>query len=144
MRTEPSDLDIICQVNDHPIHQDHQERTSRRKPDVLILLFNRAFEASSEENCHMGHDEFRLTSAATRPESRLFWEDILACIEFKRPTKKLAKPPPSYEVKEYTPTDPEFRCVEPSVPEARETVAASSAQIPAQPPASDPERKQRI
>jgi hypothetical protein len=89
----------------------------------------------------MTPDEFRLTSAAAKPESRLFWEDVLACIEFKRPTKKLTKPPPSYEVKEYTPTDPEFRYVEPSVPEAPETAAAGSG-TPAQPPTSEPERKQ--
>jgi hypothetical protein len=137
MPAEPSDLDIICQVNDYPILQDHQDRTSQRKPDVLILPC--ALETLRESHRDMTADEFRLTSAVDKPESRLFWEDVLACIEFKRPTKKLPKLPPSYEVKGYTPTDPEFRCVEPSVPEAPETAAASSGQTP---PVSEPERKQ--
>src|ERR1700710_2986712 len=69
----------------------------------------------------MTADEFRFTSAAGKPESRLFRHDVLACIEFKGPTKKLPKPPPSYEVKEYMPTDPEVRCVEPP----RNTLLAS-------------------
>jgi hypothetical protein len=142
MPAERSDVDIICQVNDYPILQDHQDRTSQRKPDVLILPCKCAFETLRESHRDMTADEFRLTSAADKPESRLFWEDVLACIEFKRPTKKLPKPPPSYEVKGYTPTDPEFRCMEPSVPEAPETAAASSGQTPAQSPISEPERKQ--
>ena len=141
MPAKRSDMDIICQVNDYPILQDHQDRTSQRKSDVLILPCKCALETLSEGNCDMMAEEFRLTSAAAKPESRLSWEDVLACIEFKRPTKKLPKPPPSYEVKEYTPTDPEFRCVEPSVPEAPETPSASSGQTPVQPPTCEPERK---
>jgi hypothetical protein len=99
MPAKRSDVDIICQVNDHPILQDHQDRTSQRKPDVLILPCKRALATLRKGYRDMTADEFRLTSAAAKPESRLFWEDVLACIEFKRPTKKLPKPPPSYEVK---------------------------------------------
>ena len=94
MPAKRSNIDIICQVNDHPILQDHQDRTSQRKPDVLILPCKCALETLSEGNRDMTAEEFRLTSAAAKPESRLFWEDVLACIEFKRPTKRLTKPPP--------------------------------------------------
>ncbi|OJA11349.1 hypothetical protein AZE42_13880, partial [Rhizopogon vesiculosus] len=49
----------------------------------------------------------------------------LACIEFKRPTKKLSKSPLSYEVTPYKSTNPEYRCVEHTVSDAPATAAAA-------------------
>jgi len=131
MLDAPSDLDIICQVNDFPIHQDHQGRTSKRKPDVVILPFKCAFACLPGENVDTGADDYKLISATKKPKKGFFWEDMLACIEFKRPTKKLSKCPLSYEVAPYMPTHPEYRRVEPPEPDAPATAAADSAQTPA-------------
>ncbi|OJA10657.1 hypothetical protein AZE42_07281, partial [Rhizopogon vesiculosus] len=121
MLDTPSDLHIMCQVNDCPIYQDHQERTSQQKPDVAILPFKCTFAALPEEK-HDGDN--RLINTATKQETRLVWKDMLACIEFKRPTKKLSKSPLSYEVAPYKSTNPEYRCVEHTVPDAPASAAA--------------------
>jgi hypothetical protein len=117
----PSDLHIMSQVNDYPISRDHQERTSQRMPDVAILPFKCAFAALPEEE----RDDDNSINAATKPETRLVWKDMLACIEFKRPTKKLSKSPLSYEVTPYKSTNPEYRCVEHTVSDAPATAAAA-------------------
>ncbi|KAG1807196.1 hypothetical protein EV424DRAFT_248780 [Suillus variegatus] len=139
----PSNLDIIFQVNDHPIHQDHQDRTSKRKPDIVILPYACAFAGLPEENRDMGADDYKLISAATKPKKKLFWKDVLACVEFKRPTKKLSQCPLSYEVAPYKPTHPEYRRVEPPETDTPAIAAVDSAQTPATLPVPDAERPVR-
>ncbi|OJA18125.1 hypothetical protein AZE42_13621 [Rhizopogon vesiculosus] len=126
----------MCQVNDYPIYQDHHERTSQRKPDVAILPFKCAFAALPEEK---RDDNNRLNNAATKPETRLVWKDMLAYIELKTPTKKFSKSPLSYEVAPYKSTNPEYRCLEPPEPDAPATAEADSAQTQAAAPVPDSE-----
>ncbi|OJA10728.1 hypothetical protein AZE42_13150 [Rhizopogon vesiculosus] len=133
-----SDLDIICQVNDYPIHQDHQGCTSKQKPDVVILPLKCAFTCLPGVNVDTVADDYKHISAAKK---RFFWEDMLACIEFKRPTKKLSKCPPCYEVAPYMPTHPEYRRVEPPEPDTPVTAAADSAQTPATLSVPEPEQR---
>jgi hypothetical protein len=130
MLDTPSNLDIIFQVNDHPIHQDHQNCTSKQKPDIVILPYTCVFAGLPEENRDMGADDYKLITAATKPKKQLSWKDVLACIEFKRPTKKLSQCPLSYEVVPYKPTHPEYRHVEPPETDTLEIAAADTAQTP--------------
>ncbi|KAG2092324.1 uncharacterized protein F5147DRAFT_779719 [Suillus discolor] len=110
-------VDMICQQNDMPMHQTHQTVTSTRKPDLVILPFDSAcapFETKNQdtEKDTEKRDEKRkahMDKNAMASPKNLRWKDILACIEFKR-KKKLgsAPPPPSYKVKGYVPTKPEY------------------------------------
>jgi len=92
----------------------------------------------TEEKRDVHPDDYRLINAAMKPEARFFWKDVLACIEFKRPTKKLSQLPLAYEVELYKPTKPEYRCVESPVSDAPATAAASPVQAPARQPVPVP------
>jgi len=134
MLDAPSDLDIICQVNDHPILQDHQGRRSTRKPDVLILPYKCALTALPGDKRNVSPSTYKMVNAAAKPKARLLWKDVLACIEFKRPNKEFAQCPLSYEVAQYKPTNPEYRRIEHPVPDVSATAAAVSAQATTAPP----------
>jgi hypothetical protein len=49
MLDTPSDLDIICQVNDYSAQKDHRGRTSTPKLSVLILPYKCARNALPED-----------------------------------------------------------------------------------------------
>jgi hypothetical protein len=88
-----SAVDMICQHNDAFMYQNHQGVRSSRKPDGIILPFNSAYAAFEDEQdgkqdkqkkdgakrkAHMAKN------AMEKPTVPLRWEDVLACIEFKR------------------------------------------------------------
>ncbi|KIK33245.1 hypothetical protein CY34DRAFT_720533 [Suillus luteus UH-Slu-Lm8-n1] len=140
-----SAVDMICQHNDAFMYQNHQGVRSMRKPDGVILPLNSARAAFEDEQdgkqgkhekddakrkAHMSKD------AMAKPTVPFHWEDVLACIEFKRKASgkkqgiKLALPS-SYKVKDYVPTKPEHLPVDydddlaPVPSETQETQPAS-------------------
>jgi hypothetical protein len=157
MRTPVPAVDMICQQNDMPMHQNHQTAKSIRKPDLVILPLNSACAPFQEEKGGKKgkqrddekDDEKRkkkrkahMDANATAKPKNLPWKDILACIEFKRKTpgrtKGINPPPPSYTATDYVPTKPEYLPVdhlkvEDPVPGPSKTLATQ--------PASDTARK---
>ncbi|KAG2356842.1 hypothetical protein BDR07DRAFT_1422043 [Suillus spraguei] len=135
IRAPVSTVDMICQQNDMPMHQNHQTAKSTRKPDGVLLPLNSAcapFEDEKDgkkgkqkgkrkddlkdnEKDDTRHDMKRRahmdTNAMAKPKN-LPWKDVLACIEFKRKTpgrtKGINPPPSSYTVKDCVPTKPEY------------------------------------
>jgi hypothetical protein len=119
-----SAVDMICQHNDVFMYQNHQGVRSSRKPDGVILPFNSTYAAFEDEQDSKQDKQKKdgakrkahmAKNAMEKPTVPLRWEDVLACIEFKRkPGKKQGiKPaPPSYKVKDYVPTKPEHLPVE--------------------------------
>ncbi|KAG2352680.1 hypothetical protein BDR07DRAFT_1615549 [Suillus spraguei] len=126
MRAPVSAVDIICQMNDMPMYQNHQTVKSTRKPDGVILPLNSACAPFEDEKDDKHEDNKKdderddtkrkvhmAKNAMAKPPAPLPWEDVLACIEFKRkpPGKKQGIKPPllsSYNVKDYVPTKPEY------------------------------------
>jgi len=135
MLDTPSDLDIILQVNDYPILQDHQGRRSTRKPDVLILPYECARNTLPKRKHSMSPSEYKIINAAAKPTARLLWKDMLACIEFKRSNKEFSPCPLFHAVTEYKNTVPKYRPIEHLVP------AAVSALATTAPPAPPSDRK---
>jgi hypothetical protein len=151
MRTPVPAVDMICQQNDMPMHQNHQTAKSIRKPDLVILPLNSACAPFQEEKGGKKgkqrddekDDEKRkkkrkahMDANATAKPKNLPWKDILACIEFKRKTpgrtKGINPPPPSYTVTDYVPTKPEYLPVdhlkvEDPVPGPSKTLATQPA-----------------
>ncbi|KAH7917620.1 hypothetical protein BV22DRAFT_933098 [Leucogyrophana mollusca] len=110
---------IIFQQNDpSEMHQTHRGRTSRRKPDVVIiptkiskrvvteeLLSKKGTRSEQATRARKAAQiktapwiEYAREHAAQKPPSRLNWEDILGVIEFKSKGQKLKEPPTSYPV----------------------------------------------
>jgi hypothetical protein len=139
---DASELDIICQQNDpKTMSQVHQDQESIRKPDVVIIPFS--YDAFPDTAKMVGSRERRLENAREQPIKALVWKDALACIEFKRPTKKTLSPPKAtYRVENYVATKPEYRRVEDPVPDPPVTAETSASQTKATPPAPDGERRQ--
>ncbi|KAG2035198.1 hypothetical protein BDR03DRAFT_1012715 [Suillus americanus] len=123
MRAPVPAVDMICQQNDMPMYQNHQTVKSTRKPEVVFLHLNSAcapFEdekggkKGKQKDVEKDGDERKahmVKNAMAKRPAPLPWEDVLACIEFKRKTdrKKPIKPPhSSYEVNDYVPTKPEY------------------------------------
>ncbi|KAG2134881.1 uncharacterized protein EDB93DRAFT_835296 [Suillus bovinus] len=136
MRAPVSAVDMICQQNDMPMYQTHQTVTSIRKPDIVILPLNSACapledekgskkgkqkgrqkddekdNAKDNEKHDMKRKNHMVKNAKEKPPAPLLWEDVLACIEFKRKTpgrtKGIKPPPSSYTVTDYIPTKPEY------------------------------------
>ncbi|KAG1730075.1 hypothetical protein EDB19DRAFT_1391181 [Suillus lakei] len=150
MRAPVPAVDMICQQNDMPMYQHHQSVKSTRKPDCVILPLNSAYAAFEDEKDYekddMKHDTKRkaqmVKNAMAKPPAPLPWEDVLACIEFKRkpPGKKQGIKPPlpsSYGVKDYVPTKPEYLPVNhlkaPATQPASDTALISSGLTAAQP-----------
>ncbi|KAG0699555.1 hypothetical protein DFH29DRAFT_1070617 [Suillus ampliporus] len=106
MRAASAKVDILCQLNDKEICQEHQDKKSRRKPDVVILPFQSSLKAFPND----GNDDarHRFETAAKPTEEPLLWTDVLASIEFKRKSKVLARPRFSYTVKNYVYTKPDY------------------------------------
>ncbi|KAG2131325.1 hypothetical protein DEU56DRAFT_455286 [Suillus clintonianus] len=100
-----SAVDMICQQNDFPMFQSHQKERSTRKPDVVFLLLQSSLKAFPDDK-GIVVDDHGVTNAMDKPKTPLLWEDVLACIEFKRKPKKLEPPPSSYKAdQEYLPVD---------------------------------------
>ena len=136
MRAASVNVDMICQKNDWPLLQDHQGEQSTRKPDVVILPWKKLHDDKP-----VAETNHRVIKATMAPEARLLWQNVLALIEFKRHTKQPSPPPLSYKVKDYIPTKPEYRRVEPPVPDAPATATADSSQPRASQPAPAPPSK---
>jgi hypothetical protein len=142
MKNAGGGLDIICQQNDPKLmFQTHQGQESIRKPDVVIIPFSYdAFPGTENEPDPRGT---RLVNARNQPKKSLLWKDVLVCIEFKRSesAKKKAMPKPKdrYAVAKYVATKPEYRRVEPVVPEAPATATTGASQTQSgQPQAAAP------
>jgi len=136
-----SNLDIICQLNDPNIMpQYHDDQKSLRKPDVVIIPFS--YEAFPKTEDMIDSRNQRLRDARKKPEVPLVWKDPLACIEFKRSTKKLSPPKKNYKVAPYCATKPEYRTLDDDhVPET----VATAGQATSQPKSGQPvECKQLI
>jgi hypothetical protein len=142
---DASKLDIICQQNDpKTMSQVHQGQESIRIPDVIIIPFSYdAFPETIEKVDSRGP---RLKNAMEQPQKSFGWKDVLACIEFKRPTKKkdLPRPKEQYTVEPYVFPNPPYRRVEDPVLDAPATVGTSISQTQAEQPALPVECKQLI
>ncbi|KAG1717241.1 hypothetical protein EDB19DRAFT_1923676 [Suillus lakei] len=160
MRAPVPAVDMICQQNDMPMYQHHQSVKSTRKPDCVILPLNSAYAAFEDEKDHekddMKHDTKRkaqmVKNAMAKPPAPLPWEDVLACIEFKRkpPGKKQGIKPPlpsSYGVKDYVPTKPEYLPVNhlkaPATQPASDTAPVISSGLTAAQPSEGGSRSKR-
>ena len=136
MRAAARKVNMICQKNDLNMVQDHQGKESTRKPDVVILPWEKAYDDDT-----VSETDHKVIKSAKTPTTRPVWQDVLALIEFKRRTNR-PSPPPSYEVKDYIPTKPEYRRVQPPEPDTPATAAApDSSQIPSGQPAPVPQSK---
>ncbi|KAG1855233.1 hypothetical protein F4604DRAFT_2042436 [Suillus subluteus] len=103
MRAPVPAVDMICQQNDMPMHQNHQTAKSTRKPDLVILPINSACAPFKDEKGKQKDDEkckkkrkAHMDTTTAKPKY-LPWKGILACIEFKRKTPGRTKginPPP--------------------------------------------------
>jgi hypothetical protein len=116
-----------------------------RKPDGVILPFNSACapfedEQDGKQDKQKKDDTKRKAhmakNAMAKPTVPFHWEDVLACIEFKRKTpgrKQGIKPalPSSYKVKDYVPTKPEYLPVD-------HLKDDDLAQVPSQTPETQP------
>ncbi|KAG1816325.1 uncharacterized protein BJ212DRAFT_1480776 [Suillus subaureus] len=146
MRAAVPAVDMICQQNDMPMHQNHQTAKSIRKPDLVILPLNSACTPFQDEKGKQKDDAMddekrkkqrkaHMDTNATAKPKNLPWKDILACIEFKRKTPGRAKginpPPPSYAVIDHVPTKPEYLPVD-------HLKAQDPAPGPSQTPAAQP------
>ncbi|KAG1730088.1 hypothetical protein EDB19DRAFT_2012287 [Suillus lakei] len=160
MRAPVPAVDMICQQNDMPMYQHHQSVKSTRKPDCVILPLNSAYAAFEDEKDYekddMKHDTKRkaqmVKNAMAKPPAPLPWEDVLACIEFKRkpPGKKQGIKPPlpsSYGVKDYVPTKPEYLPVNhlkaPATQPASDTAPVISSGLTAAQPSEGGSRSKR-
>jgi len=118
MRDANSELDIMFQQNDPKnMSQYHQDQQSIRKPDIVIIPFSyNAFPALKKQMTSQNQNDsrtLRLEKAQCKPEVALRWKETLACIEFKRPTKKKLTPPKdTYTLGKYVPTNPAHRRIE--------------------------------
>ena len=149
MRDANSELDIMCQQNDPKnMSQYHQDQQSIRKPDIVIIPFSYdAFPAMKKQMTSQNQTDsrnqidsrtLRLEKAQCKPEAALRWKETLACIEFKRPTKKKLTPPKdAYTLGKYVPTNPEYRRIECLESNARATTGTGQG-------TSTVERKQLI
>ncbi|KAG2069349.1 hypothetical protein BDR04DRAFT_689112 [Suillus decipiens] len=135
MRAPVPAVDMVCQQNDMPMHQNHQTVKSTRKPDGVLLPLNSACAPFGDEKVgrkgkqkgkrkdDAKHDKKAATKRdtkrrahmdtnATAKPKNLPWKDVLASIEFKRKTpgrtKGINPPPSSYTVKDCVPTKPEY------------------------------------
>src|SRR5882757_655052 len=70
-------------------------RTAHRNGSPTSLSFQMRIRLLARRECRHGRRQLQAHQCS---QKRLFWEDMLACIEFKRPTKKLSKCPLSYEL----------------------------------------------
>ncbi|KAG0699553.1 hypothetical protein DFH29DRAFT_1014269 [Suillus ampliporus] len=132
MRAASPKVDIICQLNDKNMVQNHQNVPSTRKPDVVILPFQSSLDAFPHDR--MGPSEHMLRNATEKPIESLLWKDVLASVEFKRKSKRLAAPPSSYTVKDYVPPKPEYLPVGSVAPEDPATAASGPSQTQSQQP----------
>ncbi|KAG1784951.1 uncharacterized protein HD556DRAFT_1451260 [Suillus plorans] len=117
MRAPVPAVDMICQQNDMPMYQNHQDMKSTRKPDCVILPLKSACAPFEDEKSGKQGKQKRkahmVKNAMSKPPASLPWEDILACIEFKRKTAGRKQgiqplPPSLYHVKDHVPTKPEY------------------------------------
>ncbi|KAG2125371.1 hypothetical protein DEU56DRAFT_892567 [Suillus clintonianus] len=139
MRPVVSAVDMICQQNDMPMFQSHQKEESLRKPDVVFLPSHSSLAAFPQYDGLIG-GEHGVTNATAKPEKNLRWEDVLACIEFKRKPNKLNPRPSSYKVGDHLPTKPEYLRVDDPEPDNPPTPAPAAApkKTRRKQPASDP------
>ncbi|KAG1905121.1 uncharacterized protein F5891DRAFT_976669 [Suillus fuscotomentosus] len=153
MRARVPTVDMI-------MHQMHQTKKSIRKPDLVILPLNSACAPFQDETGGKkgkqiskqkgtqkddGKDDekddeqrkkkrkaYMDTNATAKPKN-LPWQDVLACIEFKRKipgrTKGINAPPSSYALTDYAPTKPEYLPVD-------HIRTAAAAPAPSQTPAT--------
>ncbi|KAG0699558.1 hypothetical protein DFH29DRAFT_42328 [Suillus ampliporus] len=132
MRAASPMVDIICQLNDKDMFQDHQNVPSTRKPNVVVLPFQSSHNVFPLDS--MEPPEHMLMNATEKPKESLLWKDVLASIEFKRKSKRLAAPPSSYTVKDYVPPKPQYLPVASVAPEDPATAASGPSQTQSKQP----------
>ncbi|KAF8877422.1 hypothetical protein BD779DRAFT_1557532 [Infundibulicybe gibba] len=79
-----SDLEILFHRNDPmPIKAEHNERTSYRKPDVVLVTLDAAQAAFSEPPSTGSWSEFAFDIAGESPACNFGWDKVLNSAEFK-------------------------------------------------------------
>jgi len=115
MRAASGNVNMIFQQNDVVMVQDDQDEESTRRPDVIILPWEKSYD---DDN--VSATDHRVIKATMAPKARLAWQDVLASVEFWRQTRWPLQP----------------------VPDAPATAASGSSQTRAGRPAPVPPSKQ--
>ncbi|KAG1805113.1 uncharacterized protein HD556DRAFT_1437275 [Suillus plorans] len=124
---------VLLHVNDpKPIYQDHQDKQSERKPDVVVVSHQTALGMKA----HQTQESQVLTETACKsPKDNFQWTDVRSTLELKRPRKFLTHPPSVYKT-DYVVPSPSAQYMEyrkdangPAKPTGS-TPATGSAQTP--------------
>ena len=94
-----SDDDPLFHQNDPmPIKGTHNEESSIRKPDVVLVSMRSASSAFGSDD----YDwiDYAFNFGIDKPKNNFGWGDILLTVEFKRKNATLTKPPPEYNDKD--------------------------------------------
>ncbi|KAG2064221.1 hypothetical protein BDR04DRAFT_284843 [Suillus decipiens] len=108
---------ILFHVNDPSfIHQTHQGKKSSRKPDVVVVSYQTAEDAAQDGKSDV------YASASQKPAEESFeWMKIRTTFEFKRPQKRLPRPPSTYKKDYVVPTVMYMNYLEETNPPAEPT-----------------------
>ncbi|KAG1901769.1 uncharacterized protein F5891DRAFT_1144295 [Suillus fuscotomentosus] len=124
---------VLLHVNDPmPIYQDHRDKQSERKPDVVVVSHQTALGTKAHET----QESQVLTEMACKsPKDNFQWTDVRSTLEFKRTRKSLTHPPSVYKI-DYVVPSPSAQYMEyrkdtngPAKPTGS-TPATGSAQTP--------------
>ncbi|KAG1805109.1 uncharacterized protein HD556DRAFT_1283541, partial [Suillus plorans] len=86
---------ILLHVNDtKPIYQDHQDKQSERKPDVVVVSHQTALGTKAHET---QESQVLTETACKSPKDNFQWTDVRSTLEVKRPRKFLTHPPSVYK-----------------------------------------------
>ncbi|KAG2102560.1 uncharacterized protein F5147DRAFT_615986 [Suillus discolor] len=85
---------VLLHVNDpKPIYQDHQDKQSERKPDLVVVSHQTALGKKSHET---QESQVFTETACKSPKDNFQWTDVRSTLELKRPRKFLTHPPSVY------------------------------------------------
>ncbi|KAG1804617.1 hypothetical protein EV424DRAFT_1517365 [Suillus variegatus] len=86
---------ILLHVNaTKPIYQDHQDKQSERKPDIVIVSHQTALGTKAHET---QESQVLTETACKSPRDNFQWTDVRSTLELKRPRKFLTHPPSVYK-----------------------------------------------
>ncbi|KAG1805107.1 uncharacterized protein HD556DRAFT_1437270 [Suillus plorans] len=124
---------VLLHVNDpKPIYQDHQDKQSERKPDVVVV----SHQTALGKKAHETQESQVLTETTCKsPKDNFQWTDVRSTLELKRTRKSLTHPPSVYKT-DYVVPSPSAQYMEykkdasgPAKPTGS-TPATGSAQTP--------------
>ncbi|KAG1901817.1 uncharacterized protein F5891DRAFT_1277565 [Suillus fuscotomentosus] len=86
---------VLLHVSDTmPIYQDHQDKQSERKPDVVVVSHQTALGTKAHET---QETQVLTETACKSPKDNFQWTDVRSTLELKRPRKFLTHPPSVYK-----------------------------------------------